>query len=98
MQRRDISRAWVSFPCALKHMSFDGRLLHGAPALQPLPPDALRVTFLANVSLLGLGSRFAVALRLPLLLLRFNCGALNVVVRCGLTITLCPCGRCPPPP
>jgi hypothetical protein len=48
-------------------MSFDGRLLHGAPALQvraiavpqrvfvtpcllqPLPPDAVRVTFLANV-------------------------------------------------
>jgi len=49
VQRQDISRAWVSFPCPQKHMSFDGRLLHGAPALQQLQPDAVRVTFLANV-------------------------------------------------
>ena len=47
--RSDISRAWVSFPSPLKHMSFDGRLLHGAPALTQLAPDAVRVTFLANV-------------------------------------------------
>ena len=33
VQRQDISRAWVSFPCPQKHMSFDGRLLHGAPAV-----------------------------------------------------------------
>ena len=26
--------ARLRFPCPLKHMSFDGRLLHGAPALQ----------------------------------------------------------------
>jgi hypothetical protein len=52
VKRRDISSAWVSFPSPLKHMSFDGRLLHGAPALQQLPPDAVRVTFLANVGLL----------------------------------------------
>ena len=49
LKRSDISRAWVSFPCPQKHMSFDGRLLHGAPALHPLPPSAVRVTFLANV-------------------------------------------------
>ena len=49
VQRQDISRAWVSFPCPQKHMSFDGRLLHGAPALQQLQQDAVRVTFLANV-------------------------------------------------
>jgi hypothetical protein len=51
VKQRDISRAWVSFPSPLKHMSFDGRLLHGAPALQQLRPDAVRVTFLANVRL-----------------------------------------------
>ena len=51
VKRRDIGRAWVSFPAPLKHMSFDGRLLHGAPALQLLRPDAVRVTFLANVGL-----------------------------------------------
>jgi hypothetical protein len=49
--RSNISRAWVSFPSPLKHMSFDGRLLHGAPAVTQLAPDAVRVTFLANVRL-----------------------------------------------
>jgi hypothetical protein len=49
VKRHEINRAWVSFPRPLKHMSFDGRLLHGAPALLPLQPDAVRVTFLANV-------------------------------------------------
>ena len=53
VKQRDITRAWVSFPSPLKHMSFDGRLLHGAPALQQLRPDAVRVTFLANVRLRG---------------------------------------------
>ena len=29
----DISRAWLSHPQLGKHTAFDGRLLHGAPAL-----------------------------------------------------------------
>ena len=85
VQRQDISRAWVSFPCPQKHMSFDGRLLHGAPALQQLQQDAVRVTFLANVwlnhhpmSLRPLSSSTAKQLLPPLpslsLSLRLPCG------------------------
>ena len=45
-----IPQAWLSYPLAGKHMSFDGGLLHGAPnALAPLQSANMRVTFLANV-------------------------------------------------
>ena len=46
----DIPQAWISYPLAGKHISFDGGLLHGAPnELSPLQPHAVRITFLANV-------------------------------------------------
>jgi hypothetical protein len=50
-QRQDISHAWASFPCPQKHVSFDSRVLQGAPALQPLPQDSVRVIFVVNVRL-----------------------------------------------
>jgi hypothetical protein len=61
----DISRGWLSQPTRGKHMAFDGRLLHGAPATffparffnQPVsePPlkkvkqERVRITFLVNI-------------------------------------------------
>lgn len=46
----DIDQAWLSYPLARKHMSFDGRLLHGAPhVLAALCASDVRVTFLANI-------------------------------------------------
>ena len=47
-----ISEGWLSYPLPGKHMSFDGRFLHGAPAsLAPVTSgsDELRITFLANI-------------------------------------------------
>jgi len=50
-----ISRATASFPKVGRHLSFDGRLLHGAPSelMQPAGKaaagSARRVTFLVNV-------------------------------------------------
>jgi len=45
-----IPQAWLSYPLARKHMSFDARLLHGAPhVLGPLRDSEERVTFLANI-------------------------------------------------
>ena len=47
-----ISEGWLSYPAPGKHMSFDGRFLHGAPAsLAPATSvsDELRITFLANI-------------------------------------------------
>lgn len=45
-----IPQAWLSYPLARKHMSFDARLLHGAPhVLGPLRGSEERVTFLANI-------------------------------------------------
>lgn len=61
----DISKAWLSLPVIGKHIAFDGRLLHGAPATffpaTPEKPDSsepplkklkqhrVRYTFLVNI-------------------------------------------------
>mmetsp|Transcript_13618 Transcript_13618/g.20160 ORF Transcript_13618/g.20160 Transcript_13618/m.20160 type:complete len:371 (+) Transcript_13618:121-1233(+) len=46
-----IKGAFVSWPLRGKHLSFDGRLLHGAPSdlLRSSETDELRVTFLVNI-------------------------------------------------
>jgi hypothetical protein len=47
-----VASGFVSHPAVGKHISFDGRLLHGVPAEisdSATPPAYTRVTFLANV-------------------------------------------------
>ena len=47
---RKIQEAFISFPKVGKHLSFDGRFLHGAPSdLSPDSLDKVRVTFLVNI-------------------------------------------------
>ena len=47
----ELSSVFVSYPKLGKHVSFDGRFLHGCPSTLSIedPPDGIRMTFLVNI-------------------------------------------------